>query len=147
MWSIHLGSVNIVPYLIIVGGYLFTILTSGYVFRLFIGNAGAKVEEDREAETGDAPVKEIPPDDKKGIRKLDVGVIIGKCENILALTMILNNEYTGLAIIFTAKSIIRLDAMKKNPKYYLGGTLVNLCYTILMGYVIRFLLALTGFYL
>jgi hypothetical protein len=147
MWSIHLGSVNIVPYLIIAGGFLFTILTSGYVFRLFIGSAGAKVEEDRESETGDAPAKETPPDDKKWIGKLDVGVIIGKCENILALTMILNNEYTGLAIIFTAKSIIRLDAMKKNPKYYLGGTLVNLCYTILMGYVIRFLLALTGFYL
>jgi hypothetical protein len=147
MWSIHLGSVNIVPYLIMAGGYVFTILTSGYVFRLFIGSSGAKVEEDREEETGDDLVKETLPDGKKWFGRLDVGVIIGKCENILALTMILNSEYTGLAIIFTAKSIIRLDAMKKNPKYYLGGTLVNLCYTILMGYVIRFLLALTGFYL
>ncbi len=147
MWSINLGSVNIVPYLIIVGGYLFTLLTSGYVFKLFIGNAGVMVKEDQETEAADAPQKKPAGNDKKGIGKLDVGVIIGKCENILALTMVLNGEYTGLAIIFTAKSIIRLDAMKKNPKYYLGGTLVNLCYSILMGYVIRFFLALTGFYI
>ena len=147
MWAIHLGSVNIVPYLIIVGGYLFTLFTSGYVFRLFIGTAGARVKEDQEVEASDDSQKESSGDDKKWLRKLDVGSIIGKCENFLALTMVLNGEYTGLAIIFTAKSIIRLDAMKKNPKYYLGGTLVNLCYSILMGYVIRFFLALTGFYI
>lgn len=69
-----------------------------------------------------------------------LGSVIGKCENSLALTFILANEVTGLALVFTAKSILRADEVKKNPHYYLGGTLVNFCFSVLMGFLIRFIL-------
>ena len=34
--------------------------------------------------------------------KYDLGMIIGKCENILTLTFILADQFTGLALIFAA---------------------------------------------
>jgi len=68
--------------------------------------------------------------------------VIGKCENILALSFILAGEATGLALIFAAKSIVRKEEIQKNPSYYLGGTLVNLVWSVLMGFAIRLAIGL-----
>jgi hypothetical protein len=74
--------------------------------------------------------------------RFDPGAVIGKCENILSLTFILAGEATGLALIFAAKSIVRKDEIQKNPSYYLGGTLVNLVWAVLVGFAMRAVLAL-----
>jgi hypothetical protein len=71
-------------------------------------------------------------------------MIIGKCENFLTITLILAGAITGLALIFAAKSIVRSEDIKKDPKYYLGGTLVNFSYSVLMGFVILILLKTVG---
>ena len=130
VWNVSIGPINIAPYIVMIIGYIITILTSGIVFRLFIGTVGNISKE------GVLSWRD---------RLFDVGTIIGKCENFIIITFVLNSEYTGLALIFTAKSIVRMDDIKKNTKYYLGGTLVNLCYSLLMGFIIKAVLVHTGY--
>lgn len=118
---------NLYSLLIIVLGYAITFAFSGPIVRMFIGPPPTGVS-DQESK-------------KDGRKKLhDLGAIIGKCENFLAITFILANEVTGLALIFTAKSIIRADDMKKDPRYFLGGTMVNFCFSVLMGFITRLVL-------
>jgi hypothetical protein len=63
--------------------------------------------------------------------------LIGKCENILAITLVLAGAYTALGLLFTAKTIVRAEDMRGHPKYYLGGSLVNITYSVLAGSAIR----------
>ena len=112
---------------IVVAGYVLTVATSGLIVRHFV------------AETKPIP-SEAQNDKDSAKRSYDAGTIIGKCENLLTITLILANAVTGLALIFAAKSIVRSEDIKKEPKYYLGGTLVNLTYSVLMGFLIRTLL-------
>lgn len=116
---------TIVPSIIIIIGYLITVSTSGFILRHVLRII-------RES-TANEPNRE----------KFDTGFIIGKCENLIILTLVLLNSYTALALIFTAKSIVRAEAIKKDPKYFLGGTLVNFTYSLLMGVIIRFIIDLT----
>ena len=124
MWTINIASLNIAPYIVMVVGVLLTIATSGYVVRHFIGTIPNTVKP------------------RSNESRYDVGSIIGKCENFIVISLILSGAYTALAIVFTAKSIVRRDDIQKNPKYYLGGTLVNFCYSLLMGFIINFLISL-----
>ncbi len=124
---------SILQHLIIFIFYIFALATSGMIVELFIGINKKRAYSENKKTAGKAPVF-----------NLDTGTIIGKCENILTLTMILLGAYTGLALIFTAKSIIRADLMKKDPKYYLGGTLVNFTYSILIGLAIITILKFMG---
>lgn len=109
---------------IIIAGYLITFSLSGSIVRFFVGGA----------ETGDE-------NGVSGNRRarFRTGTIIGKCENFLTVTFILAGEITGLALIFAAKSLIRKEAMSRNTRYYLGGTLVNFCFSVLMGFLIKVL--------
>ena len=111
---------TVVPTSIIIIGYLVTVLTSGFVVSKILG------------------VVRKGTDDDPNKAKYDTGFIIGKCENIIILSLVLINAYTALALVFTAKSIVRADDIKKDPKYYLGGTLVNFTYSLVMGFIIRF---------
>ncbi|MEA2016737.1 MAG: hypothetical protein U9O59_08600 [Actinomycetota bacterium] len=126
------GSI-LLQYLIIIIFYIFTLATSGMIVELFIG-----INKKRKSVINNNLSRKRPA------LNLDTGTIIGKCKNILTLTLILLGAYTGLALIFTAKSIIRADMIKKNPKYYLGGTLVNFTYSILVGLAIITVLKLLG---
>lgn len=65
--------------------------------------------------------------------------VIGKCENLIVVTFVLCGELTGIALVFAAKSLVRVDEIKLDPGYYLGGTLVNLCWSLLMGILLRLL--------
>lgn len=77
----------------------------------------------------------------KGWKKLvDTGLIIGLCETFLTITFILLKEYTALAIIFTAKSIVRSKKMEEKPEYYLVGTIVNFTIAVLSGVILRLLI-------
>jgi hypothetical protein len=123
--------IDILQYIIVAMGYIFTIATSGLIVRHFIGGTAGKSSD-------------TDSDSSISKTKYDLGAIIGKCENFLIITLILASAFTGLALIFTAKSIVRSDDIKKEPKYYLGGTLVNFTYSVLMGFFICILLSAIG---
>ena len=112
------------PLLILIVGYVITLLSSSTIVRRVISK--------------------IAKEDFKKISKvtLDTGLIVGLCENILIITFILVEAYTALALVFTAKSIVRSRAMQEKPEYYLVGTMVNITFSILMGFVIKILLSI-----
>ncbi len=124
--NIHIGNVDIVPYIVIVIGYIIIISTSGLIVRHFIGTQNEGSNK------------------KVAKPRYDVGTIIGKCENFIILSLILANAYTGLALIFAAKAIVRSENIRKDPKYYLGGTLVNFSYSLLIGLIMRIILGAMG---
>lgn len=67
----------------------------------------------------------------------DTGWLIGKCENVLVVTLVLVGAYTALGIIFAAKSLVRReDTSSEDTTYYLTGTLVNFTYSLLVGLAI-----------
>lgn len=67
------------------------------------------------------------------------GRVIGKCENIIIFVLVMLGHFDGLGFVLAAKSIARMDAMRKNPSYYLGGTLVNFVWSMLVGLLARVL--------
>lgn len=109
--------------LIIVAAYAITLAFSGRIVRYFILPRGGK-----------------SPAPENG-RRFDSSTIIGKCENIITVTFMLLGQETGLALIFAGKSIVRSDDIKKDPGYFLGGTLINLVWSLLMAGVARVLVA------
>ena len=124
-------NLDIVQALVVAAGYITTFATSGVIVRHFVGGAP------QSAQDGD-------PEKPTSRSRYDIGAIIGKCENFLTITLILADAFTGLALIFTAKSIVRSEDIKRNPTYYLGGTLLNFTYSVLMGFVIRIVLSAMG---
>lgn len=72
-----------------------------------------------------------------GRSEIDTGRIIGKCENILVVTLVLFNQFPALAIIFAAKGIVRQRDITRDPNYYLGGTLVNFTWSVLVAGIAR----------
>ncbi|MDI6766185.1 MAG: hypothetical protein QME52_05115 [Bacteroidota bacterium] len=67
----------------------------------------------------------------------DVGLWIGLCEFVLILMFVFVEEYTAIAIIFAAKELVRAEDIKKNPSYYLLGTLLNVTLSILSAILIK----------
>ena len=105
--------------ILIITGYLFCFIVGSLVVRLTI--------------------KMISPDFKKQLTKpvLDTGLVIGICESLITITLILMDQITGLAIIFTAKSIIRSKKMEEKAEYYLVGTMVNFTFSLLVGIIMK----------
>lgn len=71
----------------------------------------------------------------------DTGVVVGKCENILIVALVLLGAYTALSIIFAAKAWVRHEDMSQNSLYFLAGTLVNVTYSFLFALGLKWLLA------
>jgi hypothetical protein len=74
--------------------------------------------------------------------RLRQGMLIGKMENILIVLFVAANSITALALVFTAKSLVRKEEMTHDPGYYLVGTLANFTFSVAMGFFARFLLAI-----
>jgi len=70
-------------------------------------------------------------------QQLNTGAIVGKCENIIVMLLVLAGEATGIALIFAAKSIVRMEQIRKDPSYYLVGTMVNFTWSLIIGMVTR----------
>jgi len=68
------------------------------------------------------------------------GTIIGKCENIFVFVFIIFDQYTALALIFTAKTIVRAENIRVDPLYYLAGTMINVAYSIIIALCIRYMI-------
>jgi hypothetical protein len=73
-------------------------------------------------------------------KRLEIGIIIGKCENILVLVLMILEAYTALAIVFTAKTVVRKEEIEKNSMYFLAGTMINVSYSVLTGFVLKMVL-------
>lgn len=114
---------------LIFAGYALTLALSGVLVRFFVLPKGAKAKW--------PPEGEPPPG---GWARFDPSAVIGKCENLITVTLVLTGNEAGLALIFAAKSLVRSDAIKRNPGYYLGGTLVNLVWGLMVASIARVLL-------
>lgn len=95
--------------------YIFTFLSSTFLVRKVVKLIKGKVSE----------------------KIMDVGFIVGICENFIVITLILVNEFLALSIIFTAKTIVRSKDIAKDPKYYLVGTMMNFTYSLFIGLLLK----------
>jgi len=105
--------------LILVIGYLFCFLFGSIVVRLSIRT----VDPNYKTELG-KPV-------------IDTGLIVGLCESFITITLVLMDALTGLAIIFTAKSIARSKKIEEKAQFYLVGTIVNFSFSLLVGILLK----------
>jgi hypothetical protein len=104
------------------------LVIAGYLFCFVIGSVVVRFT-----------IKMISPDFEKQLGKpvLDTGLIIGICESFITITLVLLSQITGLAIIFTAKSIIRSKKIEEKAEYYLVGTLVNFTFSLFVGIILK----------
>ena len=117
-----IGSVDSTDITIIAGGYFVLLVTSGMVVNYILSKM-----------SGESISRKIGKD------ALDTGFIIGKCENLLILTFMILEAYTALALIFAAKTIVRKEDMNKNSLFFLAGTMVNVTYSIAIGFIVGIL--------
>lgn len=78
---------------------------------------------------------------KLGKRVRDTGAVVGKCENILIVVMVLVGAYTALSVLFAGKAFVRREDMSTNSLYFLAGTMVNVTYSLLAALVLKGILA------
>ncbi len=67
----------------------------------------------------------------------DTGSVVGKCENILILVFMIIGAYTALGLVFAAKAAIRMEDAKREPLFYLAGTMVNVTYSVLVALLVK----------
>ncbi|HPJ30225.1 MAG TPA: hypothetical protein PLZ42_02410 [Methanothrix sp.] len=77
---------------------------------------------------------------KIGKEARDTGFVIGKCENLLILTFMLVDAYIALSLIFAGKAVVREEDINKNSLYYLTGTIINVTYSIMVGFIIKIII-------
>ncbi|MBM3322490.1 hypothetical protein FJY69_03290 [candidate division WOR-3 bacterium] len=109
--------------LAVFGGCALLMLTSGLVVAGVLSRISGR------------PLSEVV---KKSER--DTGFVVGKCENVLILVFMLLGAYTALGLVFAAKAIVRVDEARREPLFYLAGTMVNVTYSILLGLALKVLL-------
>lgn len=112
--------------LVALGSYLLVLGCSGRVVRYIVLPVGVK-----------------PPAAPAGLR-FDPSTVIGKCENVITVTFVLAGDVAGIAIVFAAKSLVRSPQIRQNAAFYLGGTLVNLVWGLLIAVPARVLIAGVG---
>ncbi len=120
-------------YLAITAAFIVLLSTSGALVRLVLSKVAHQSLEAVAA--ADQPAEPVH-------KRLEIGNIIGKCENILVLVLMILDAYTALAIVFTAKTMVRKEEIEKNSMYFLAGTLINVSYSVLVGFIIKLLLPL-----
>lgn len=122
-----------IEYIII--GVAFAVLTgtSGEVVSFILQRAAHKPIEEIAGE--DKPVETVK-------KRLEIGEVIGKCENIIILAFLILEAYTAIAIVITAKTMVRKEEIEKNSMYFLAGTLINVSYSVLIGFVVKLILPL-----
>lgn len=124
-------------WLVIVAGYAVALGGSSWVVRCFVAPPKPPAPP-----VQDPLLLAAAPDAQQSIRERQrIGNIIGKCENIIILTFVLAKAETGLALIFAAKALVRREDIEHDPGYFLGGTLVNFVWSLLVAMAVRVLIA------
>lgn len=116
---------------LVFAAYALTLALSGALVRFFVLPRNARSKW---------PPEGLPP--PGGWARFDPSAVIGKCENLITVTLVLTDNVAGLALIFAAKSLVRSEAIKRDPGFYLGGTLVNLVWGLAVASLVRTLLKL-----
>lgn len=111
---------------IVAGGLLFLVATSGVVFKRSLSWAD------------DGYPERVSQQDR------DIGLLIGKAENLLLFTLVLAGAYTGIAVIFAAKGLIRQEQIENDDLYYFAGTFINVTYSVVVAALVSALLHATG---
>lgn len=111
------------------------------IYNKSIQEISAAIDEHQSAET---PMH--AGDEQINRDRISTGLIIGKCENIIILLLTITNSYTAIALIFTAKTIIRKEDIGKNSMFFLAGTLLNVTYSLIISYLIVLLVKYTTIY-
>lgn len=99
---------------VVLGGYGFLLATSGVVFKRSLAWADEGYPE------------RVSQEDR------DVGFLVGKAENLLLFTLVLAGAYTGIAVIFAAKGLIRQEQIENDDLYFFAGTFINVTYSVLV---------------
>jgi len=123
------------------------ICTEGYIiiiaaFILLLGTSGRLIAFILKRVTNQ-DINEIAgagQDEKGKKRRLEMASIIGKCENIIILCFMILDAQTAIAIVVTAKTIVRKEEIEKNSMFFLAGTLINVSYSVGMGFIVKLLL-------
>jgi hypothetical protein len=123
-------------------GALLLLFTSGTVVRRVMNIIYKKNLADlASANTGTNNIAVPDANEEKLARdRISTGLIIGKCENLIIYLMVLTGSYTALAIIFTAKTIIRKEDIAKNSMFFLAGTMINVTYSLLISLLVKLLI-------
>jgi hypothetical protein len=118
-------NINIHEVAILIAGYVVLLVTSGIVVNYILSRISTE------------------PMNKKIDKEVrDTGFVVGKCENLLILTFMFLEAYTALALIFAAKAIVRREDMSKNSLFFLAGTMINVTYSIMIGLIVKILIAI-----
>jgi hypothetical protein len=82
----------------------------------------------------------LASDDTTGLK--GAGTTIGILERILTLTLVFLNQYAAIALVITAKSIVRFEELKdrKFSEYYLIGTLSSILFAIGVGIISKWII-------
>lgn len=123
--------------LLAVAGAILLLFTSGTVVRKVMNIIYKKNLADLASGNVTAP---DPAEEKLARERISTGLIIGKCENLIIYLMVLTGSYTALAIIFTAKTIIRKEDIAKNSMFFLAGTMINVTYSLLISLLVKLLI-------
>ena len=121
-----------ISYIIIAAAFVLLVATSGKLISYVLQQVANKPLE--EVANEDAP--------QQVQQRLNIGSIIGKCENILILAFLILEAYTAIALVVTAKTIVRKEEIEKNSMYFLAGTMINVSYSVLVGFILKLLLPL-----
>lgn len=127
-------NLEILQIVVALTGLMILLFTSSAVVRLFMNRLYHK-EITEVAMESDASKSEADTN-RETTNRVTTGRIIGKCENVLIILLMFLQAYTALAIIFTAKTIIRKEDIQKNSMYFLVGTMINVTYSIVIGFLI-----------
>jgi len=125
-----------------VAGALLLLFSSGTVVRRVMNIIYKKNLSDLASANSGTDNVTVPNADEEKIAKdrISTGLIIGKCENLIIYLMVLTGSYTALAIIFTAKTIIRKEDIAKNSMFFLAGTMINVTYSLLISMLVKLLI-------
>ncbi len=59
---------------------------------------------------------------------------------VLSRNIANREEYTALALIFAGKAIVRSEDKEKLSVYHLAGTMINTAYSILLAFIIKYII-------
>lgn len=131
--------------LIVIIGYIFTWHLTSYLIKRIVGvkkEVSLFMPNDLSllADKNEQPTTPINQNDK-AVRD---GYLIGKCENTIIFAMVLADAFTGLALVFAAKNLVRKEEIQQNSSFFLVGTMVNFTVTLVIAFGVKYLINLAS---
>ncbi len=127
--------------IILVGYILAWVITNYLIKRLVIKNEmNLMISGVSKSTNVDFDVNQDGKINEEDKKQIHTGYIIGKCENLIIVTLVLNDAFTGLAIVFTAKNLVRKEKIEKNADFYLAGTMINFTATLIISFIVKSIL-------